>query len=681
MIRREWRVSQVDKDAAAALRDAKFSRVAASLLALRGLKTPEDAKRFLLCAGEFYDPMLMRGMDKAAERIYEAILSREKITVYGDYDADGITSTAMLYSYLKENGADVHYYIPDRETEGYGLNCDACRKISGNGTNLIVTVDTGISAFDEAKLLSELGVCLIVTDHHDPRDTLPDAYVVVNPKQPDCKYPFKDLSGVGVAFKLICAIEKQKSKKIDQHILFQKYGDIVCLGTVADIVPLLDENRLIVSRGLKLISSGANVGIMALLDVAGMRGRRISSTLLSFTIAPRINACGRVASAYDAVKLLTTNKTDTAVELARKLDNNNRERRDIEAKMLKDIVGFINENDSLRLSPVIIVSGEKWHNGVIGIVASKLVELYGKPAVVVSFDGEIGRASCRSIPGFNIHSALMSCSQYLERFGGHELAAGFSVKRENYDALYAALNQIAASQPELPTLKVCSDMKLHGYEISLSTARDVQKLEPFGCGNPAPLFYVQAAQITAISPIGNSHTRLSLNCDGFSFSAVMFGTDKTGFDFSISDIVDLAVSLDVNLYKNSEILSVIIRNIRKSICFDYYSDFYKAFLSGTAVSSDALKRKLRPDRGEFVAVFRLLSRGNGVVSLENACKEICRTKPHFNYFKLLLIRDIFCEMGLIAADDMEKYSGNFKYRLCNGVKIDLAESALLKRLC
>lgn len=680
MAQREWRVLQSDKETVAALRKAGFSRVTATLLALRGFKGPEEAKSFLSGDGKFHDPMLLADIEKAVSRIIEAIEGHEKITVYGDYDADGVTSAALLYTYLKENGADVDYYIPDRESEGYGLNSAACERIADGGTKLIITVDTGISAFDEAKLLAEFGVCLIITDHHNPYDTLPEAYAVVNPKRQDCRYPFKELAGVGTAFKLVCAIEKSKQGGLSEDALFKKYGELVCLGTVADVVPLLGENRVIVCRGLKLIAEGKNLGIAALLDAAGARGRRLTATLLSFTVSPRINACGRIAAAGEAFKLLTTHNAQEARRLAQELDENNRERRRIEAEILKETVKKIDENESLRLSPVIIVSGEKWHNGVIGIVASRLVELYGKPAVVVSFDGDIGRASCRSVPGFNIHAALKSCSQYLERFGGHELAAGFTVKRENYDELYTALNHQASIQPELPTLHVCMDMKLHGCEISLSTAREVRRLEPYGSGNPSPLFYVPAAQITALSPVGDGHTRISFNCDGFEFTAVMFNTAKNGFDFKVWDIVDLAVSLEVNLYRNSESLSVIVRNIRKSACFEYYTELYKSFLSGSPIASEALRARLKPDREEFAAVFRLLTRHEGKISLEKACKDICRVKPRFNYFKLLLIKDIFTEMGLIESDEYQDDGENITYRLRSGVKIDLAASALLKRL-
>jgi single-stranded-DNA-specific exonuclease len=700
---REWAFEKQDKSVAASLRTAGFSRILATLLAQRGFTDKDAVKSFLSCRSRLHEALLMKGMAAAAARIALAVHSSEKITVYGDYDADGVSATALLYSYLKEAGADVNYYIPDRENEGYGLNASAIEKISQGGTALIVTVDTGISAFNEAKLASQLGVCLIVTDHHEPRQELPEAYAIVNPKQEGCEYPYKELAGVGVAFKLVCALEKSKLSDhpsgdaataassvggpeicgflggLDVKRLFKKYGELVCLGTVADVVPLTGENRLLVCHGLKLVSEGGNCGIAALLEVAGARGKKLTAGLLSFTVAPRINACGRLSSAYDALELLTTQEPENAAFLARKLDDNNKERREIETRIFNESVEKIKNNEALRNNPLLIVSGEGWHNGVIGIVASRLVELYGKPAIIVSFEGDIGRASCRSITGFNIHEALVSCGQHLERFGGHELAAGFTVKRENYDSLYGALIRIASAESEPPTLKVHLDMRLHGSEISLSTAREIRSLEPFGSGNPSPLFYIPAAQILALSPVGTGHKRLTLNCEGFEFTAIMFGTDKNGFDFKTSDIVDIAASLDVNLYKNNETLSVIVKNIRKSSCFDYYAGLYKTFLSGQSLEPAELRLKLTPSRDEFTAVYRYLFTGNGKISLEETCKEICRRCSRFNYFKMLLIADVFSETGLVTKSS-ETGADIMVYSINRDRKIELSTSILLGRL-
>lgn len=679
MIQREWQLAQPDKAAVTALQSSGFSRIMASILALRGFKDGKDAKNFILCDKKPYDPMLLKGMPDAAKRIFEAIAKKEKITVYGDYDADGITATALLYTYLKDAGANVDYYIPDRESEGYGVNSAAVKKIASGGTRLIVTVDTGISAFEEAQLIKKLGICFIVTDHHDPRETLPEAFAIVDSKQPECSYPFKELAGVGVAYKLVCALEQLKTEGLSERTLFQKYGELVCLGTVADVVPLTDENRYIVTRGLNLISTSAGIGMSALLEAAGARAGRLTATYLSFTIAPRINACGRVASAADALELLTAQDPEKARELAKKLNDNNRERQEIEVSILSETIKKIDGNEALRNNPVLIVSGEGWHNGVIGIVASRLVERYGKPAVVVSFDGDVGRASCRSIAGFNIHDALVSCSQYLERFGGHELAAGFTVMRENYDALYASLNRIANLLPQLPTLKVHPECRLHGREISLSTARELKQLEPFGCGNPMPLFYIPAVQITALSSVGEGHTRITFSCEGFELHAIMFGTSKKGFNFNVLDIVDLTATLGVNLYRNNEMLSVVVRDIRKSACFEYYRDLYGGLLSGSPIEPAALKLKLKPCRNEFIDVYRLLLLQNGRISLESVCKTICRKNSRFNYFKILLIIDVFSEMGLVTID-REAGSDIVTYHINSDKKIDLTASELLKRL-
>lgn len=689
MLTGEWILEKPDKNAVKALREAGFSRVLATLLALRGFSDKESAESFSECAGHAHNPLLMKDMQKAAERISAAVRGCEKITVYGDYDADGVTATALLYSYLKEAQADVSYYIPDRESEGYGLNADAVRKIAENGTDLIVTVDTGISAFEEAKLASELGMCLIITDHHEPRGEIPEVFAAVNPKRPDCEYPFRELAGVGVAFKLVGAIEKTENDDGDGETgllgglnareLFKKYGALVCLGTVADIVPLTGENRLFVSRGLKLVSEETNLGLSALLEAAGVSGRRVTSEILSFTAAPRINACGRISSADCALELLVTKDKERAGELAKQLDGFNRERREIETRIFKESADKINSDETLKNAPVTMVSGEGWHNGVIGIVASRLLELYGKPAIVVSFEGGVGRASCRSVPGFNIHKALVACSKYLERFGGHELAAGFSVKRENYDSLCSELMRLAKTAQTPPALKIKTDMRIKSGEITLSTARELRRLEPFGNGNPPPLFYIPAAQIISKSPVGNGHLRLTLNYEGFEFAAILFGAEKKGFDFNIYDVVDVAASLEVNVYKNSETLSVIIKNIRKSACFEYFGGLYGKFRAGAPVEPAALCAKLSPARGEFAAVYRLLRSKPGSLSLEAACRQIRLKDKNFNYFKMLLICDVFEETGLMEFK-MEQGSDSMKFKINDGIKIELSSSELLRRL-
>lgn len=674
-----WKLREPDKTAAAALRGAGYSRVMSSLLALRGITAKNDAEGFIACDGSFGDPMLFKDMPVAAKRIKEGIDSHEKITVYGDYDCDGMTSTALLYSYLLEAGANVSYYIPDRETEGYGLNAESAQKIAADGTTLVITVDTGIAAFDEAGYFSKNGVTFIITDHHNPRDIIPEAFAVVDPKQPLCPYPFKELAGVGVAFKLISAIETLRTDALSERALFKKYGELVTIGTVADVVPLVSENRYIVSRGLKNITASPSLGLSALLDAAGVHGSRLSSTLLAFTVAPRINACGRVGKVDDALNLLLAKDSETAAPLAFAMNDNNKYRQDIETKICEEAIEKIDNNEALRNNPIMIVSGSDWHTGVIGIVASRLVDRYKKPAIVVSFDGDSGRASCRSIEGFNIHKALMSCSELLERFGGHEMAAGFTVKRENYDKLYSSLNRIANTLPEPPTQKITPDYRLRGKEVSLSTAREIKKLEPFGNGNPEPIFYVSSAQITGLSPVGNGHMRITLRCDGFEIRAIMFGAERNGFDFKTGDIVDFTSTLDIGLYKNNETLNIIIKNIRKSQCFAYYKDLYGSFSRGEPIKPPTLRLRLKPSRPELAGVYRALASGGGDVSLEEVCKSVFSKNINFNYFKLLVAVDAFAETGLLNYKKIPD-TDRITYELCGSKKADIAKATLMQRL-
>ncbi len=711
MAEQPWIVER-EPESAGALRKAGFSRVLAALLSQRGLENQEAAERFLSCGEPLHDPMRLKGMEAAAARVAQAVRNGERIVVYGDYDADGVTSTALLTGYLREAGAAAEYYVPDRESEGYGLNPEAAEKLAAGGAQVVVTVDTGISAFGEARLLAQRGVCLIVTDHHEPRRAspeaspeaagpkgedagasapaaaaavvaLPEAFAVVNPKQPGCAYPCKELAGVGVAFKLVCAVEAQGHfLGLSAKRLFTKYGGLVCLGTVADVVPLTGENRTLVSGGLTLLEAGASCGLSALLEAAGSRGRKLTATALAFTAAPRLNACGRVSSARDAVDLLLETEPVKAVELAQKLNENNILRRETEAAIAREAQEKIDGTEALRLAPLLIVSGEGWHNGVIGIVASRLVERYGKPAVVVSFEDGVGRASCRSLPGFNIHAALSSCASLLERFGGHELAAGFTVRRENYDALYQALQRQALALPEPPALRVRADLALSGGEVSLSTARDVRRLEPFGSGNPAPLFLIPAAQILEARPVGKGHLRLLLRCGGYEFPAILFGAQERGFPFRENDLVDFAAELTVSLYRNAESLSVVIRQFRKSACFENSRRLFEAFLGGAEIDA-ARAPELIPARAEFAAVYRLFRAApDGGLSLEESCKSLCRANPHFNYFKLLLITEIFVREGLFdvrRSPDSDRAEPVPK-PLPPGAKIDLEASPLLRRL-
>jgi single-stranded-DNA-specific exonuclease len=667
---REWILKQQQKKISAELQRSGYSRVISCLLANRGLENSEQAQQFLTSSLTImHDSFLMRDMKKSADKIKEAVASNERITIYGDFDVDGITATALLYLYLKSVDANVHAYIPQRENEGYGLNSDAIQHIAEQGTTLIITVDTGISAINEAKLALELGLCLIITDHHQPRDMLPEAYAIVNPNQSGCEYPYKQLSGVGVAFKLVCAISGKP-----QNELLEQFGDLVCLGTVADVVPLTDENRIIVKTGLMLISRQKREGIKALLKEAAIEPKSISSTTLAFTLAPRINACGRMSTAMEALRLLVCDDRLKAQQLAERLDENNKQRQAIESEIFKEIVGIINSDPTILEHPVIIVCGNGWHNGVVGIVASRIMEQYGKPCILISFDGEEGRASCRSLPGFNIFKALKSCEPLLTRYGGHEFAAGFSIAKQNLDEFIHSIYIYAASMPEIPALALNLECELYSEEITLDTASDITLLEPYGSGNPTPLFLITDLQVTKITPLSEGkHLRINLLKGGNKHVALLFNAQRFGLQLETDELYDLAVSLDVNIYNGTKSLTIIIRDFRKSKGYEQHMSIYNQFKGGTLQS--AIPSEFVPAREDFTAVYKYIKRNPGNTSLKKALTAVTSAYCGMNLFKLRLILDVFEETGLISAQFDDE---NYYIKINTGLKVDLEKSEILK---
>lgn len=674
----DWIVMEPDESAAAALEAAGFSAMLSRLLVNRGILSADDARAFLGGGAPLHDPMLLKGMEQAVSRIREAICRGEKITVYGDYDVDGVTSTAVLLTSLRSLGADADYYIPDRETEGYGLNAAAVQALCEAGTKLIVTVDTGISAFDEAKRIRSLGTDLVITDHHEPRPELPEAVAIVNPKQPGDEYPCGCLAGVGVAFKLVCALEG------DAQAAFAKYGALVTLGTVADVVPLTGENRAIVKQGLALMQHSPCCGLRHLLEAAGVKGTSCSAGQLGFTAAPRINAAGRLGSAADALCLLMEQNESLAAELARKLDGLNRERQEIESLILAEALDKI--KSSGQQGPVLMVSGEGWHNGVIGIVASRLAERYGKPAIVTSFDGETGRASCRSFPGFDIHGALLQCAGLLDHFGGHALAAGFTVSRDNYAALCAAIQKIAGQSP-MPVPELRLEYELTARELTLDAVWECKKLEPCGASNPEPLFYIRAAQVAAVTPLKEGrHLRLTLKLGGQSVKAILFNADKSAARIEAGDMIDLAASLDVNLYNGREYLSVIVRDTRVSVLFDEGRQIYRRQLSAAEAETvqelldpaEKAPLSILPDRADFAAVYRfLLSKTDGRVDDQEMLARLPGPQDSTGFAKLLVILDVFREMGLLQYSPVDH---GITFEINQNIKIDLDKSKLLRQI-
>ena len=499
MSRKKWVISPCDRDAAASISEnCGVDPFAAYLLCARGITDEFEVESFLYDT-DLMNPFELPDMDKAAERTLSAIENGEKITVFGDYDADGVTSTALLYSYLKSKGACVDYYIPDRAGEGYGMSIDAIQALKERGTELIITVDNGISAIEEVEYAHNIGMDVVVTDHHRVGEALPRAVAVVDPHRADAELEFREWAGVGVAFKFICALEGDEG-----YELLEQYGDIVALGTVADIVSLRGENRIIVRSGIAYMNAAISEGTLrpglaALLEASGSTAA-LDSSSLAFRFAPRINAAGRMGSAYTALRLLLSESREEALQIAEEISQANTERQTIELQIAQSAIDYIEENPHIKYQRVIVVAGKDWHQGVIGIVASRLVEKYGKPAIIISRSGEIAKGSGRSIEGFSLYDALTYCSELLTQYGGHTLAAGMSIEDDKIDQFREKINEYASgATPAVPVISI--DCKLNPASINPELVYSMQMLEPFGAENPNLFSVFTVWSLQAFSPL------------------------------------------------------------------------------------------------------------------------------------------------------------------------------------
>lgn len=562
MLKKKWILKEFDKNRVVEIsKTFKISPLTAIILYNRGIREDEEIREFLeRDLGTMHNPFLMKDMDKATERIHLAKNNNEKITIYGDYDVDGITSIAILYKYLKNMGIEVDYYVPDRMVEGYGVNRDALDKIRQSGTTLIITVDTGITAVEEAEYAKSIGLDFIVTDHHECKEKIPDVYAAIDPKRKDCPYPFKSLAGVGVVFKLIQALDKNESLEN----LMDKYADLMCLGTVADISPLIDENRVIVTEGLKRFKTTNNIGLKALIDVS-TNGKAITTSTIGYTIAPRINASGRLGCASTSVELFLTEDEAKAAELADSLCHENTLRQQTEQEMFKEALEYIEMHPEIKDDDILVIPHEKWHHGIVGIVSSKITEKYYKPSILFAVDGDSAKGSGRSISGFNLFGALEHSSDLLEKFGGHELAAGLTIKAENIEAFRKAINSYAKGKIEEATLipTISLDAQIKVTYITIDTVNDINKLQPFGVNNPTPSFSVRNIKIHRISVMSNGkHLRMTLYKDGKYLDAVGFGMGDYYSMFEEGDFVDVAFALDINDYKGFQNVQMILKDIR-----------------------------------------------------------------------------------------------------------------------
>lgn len=522
-----------------------ISELLTKILVNRGITDDKEIDTFLNpTRNDFYDPYLMPDMDKAVERIIKAINNQEKVMIYGDYDVDGITSITVLKKFLEERGLKTGHYIPNRLEEGYGLNENAIRSIAEQKYTLMITVDCGISGIEEVELANQLGIETIITDHHEQSESLPNAYAIINAKRKDSQYPFRGLAGCGAVFKLIQAISLRLGLEEKE---FLKYLDIVCVGTISDIVPLVDENRVIAKLGLKLVAQTRNIGLRELILQSGYK--KIDSNTISFGVAPRINACGRMGYQEEALDLFLTNNIEEARKITTRLNSYNLERQTKEKDIFEQAIKELEKEDIKKLN-TIVLSGDNWHHGVIGIVASKLTEKFYKPTILICFEDNIGKGSGRSLPGFDLHEALVETSAYLEKYGGHEMAVGLSLKKEKYNDFKLAFEEIAKSkniQQIIPVIKI--DSIITAKDVNKKTIQDLEMLEPFGEKNKNPIFVYKNLKIDSIRALSEGkHLKLTLKDDNLLINAIGFNLGYLSEEYLIGDKIDIAGNLEINKY-------------------------------------------------------------------------------------------------------------------------------------
>lgn len=557
---KKWSIKDENKDRAQEISNKfKLNMLTSKIISQKNLKDEEIEKFLKPTRNDFYDPFLMPDMEKAIDRIIKAIDNNEKIIIYGDYDADGITSTTILKRFFKDRDINVDSYIPNRLDEGYGLNKDAIENIANAGYNLIITVDCGITAIEEVSLAKKLGVDIVITDHHETLDVLPNCVAVVDCKRKDNKYPFNGLAGCGVAFKLIQGYCKKR--KINENECL-KYLDLVCVGTISDIVPLVDENRVIAKLGLKLVNQTKNLGLKEILNLTGFK--KIDSIAISFGVSPRINACGRMGHQGDALELFLTDDPIEAKKYSQKLEEYNRLRQDIEKRIYEEaIIKAEKEIDK----PCIILGSENWHHGVIGIVSSKITEKYYKPSILLCIEGEEAKGSGRSINGFDLHEAIVSCNKYLKHFGGHSMAIGLSLNSKdinNFKEEFENYAKVKITEEMIPELSI--DSIITDKDINVDIVKELELLEPFGEANSKPIIIFNNLKIISIRSLSDGrHLKLTLKSDNSTVDAIGFNMGSYADLYQIGDKIDIVGNLEINNFNNVERVQVNLKDLRKSI--------------------------------------------------------------------------------------------------------------------
>lgn len=706
-MQKKWNVLGVRDSATEALAAALgVGSLTAGLLANRGYTTAEAAARFLRMEEELlHSPMLLRDMDKAVARIEKALAERERIVIYGDYDVDGVTSVSILYLYLSALGADVGYYIPNRMGEGYGMSEGSVDHLIDEGAHLIVTVDTGITANAEVAHALARGTDVVVTDHHECHGDLPSAAAVVNPRRPDCDYPFKELAGVGVVFKLLCAFEAKHHCLSEQEAVRRicaDYADLVAIGTIADVMPIRDENRLIVAYGLSKIEKAERMGLVALCEAVtrrpdgtkAARTAKVTSGFVGYTLAPRINAAGRISTASLAVELFLTDSREKADELAARLCDINRERQTEENRIALEAYARIEAGHDFANDPVIVLEADNWHHGVIGIVASRITEKYGLPSILISYDGaqsdgnmDIGKGSGRSVKGLNLVNALVHCGDLLEKYGGHELAAGLSVRRENIGAFREKINAYArenfSHEDLVPTLD--ADFEIGGEEVDLRNAEELRLLEPYGVSNPVPGFILRNMQVLEVQGISfGKHTKILLAREGMApLTAMYFSRSPKDTGIYTGDTVDILATMDINEFGGQKTAQLIVRDIclaeKEVQAYTALQKRYAELTGGAHIASD---EDVIPTREEFGTVYNFIRRRVRFGEEEFTVREMLQRDEQIGaigYIKLRVILNVLFEMNLVGMEEPSPEKFIFKLHYQNK-RTDLEKSAILRRL-
>ncbi len=647
------------------------------LLQIRGITTAQEIEDFLHNDTEIEPPWDIKDMEKACVRVHEAIAQEELICVYGDYDADGVTSTALLYSYLEAVGARVMYYIPSREAEGYGMNNAAVDTLHQKGVKLIVTVDNGIAAINEIRYAKSLGIDTVVTDHHMPLGELPDACAVVDLHRSDCPSRFKQLSGVGVAFKLIMALE---GEYCDVDSLLDMYADLLCLGTIGDIVELKSENRVFVKRGLLSMRHTERTGLYALIRNAGLMRKPITAGNVSFTLVPRINAVGRLGASGRSVELLLTNDEEEAGEFAAAMSYDNAERQQIERDILEKIDARVTRDPRLVMDKVLVLDGENWHQGVVGIVASRIREIYGKPTIIISRDGENAKASGRSVEGFALCDAVAACGDLLTHYGGHPMAAGLSLPSANIDVFRKRINDYADRQSTMPFDTLHIDCKLNPAAISLDLVGELNVMKPYGAGNPTPVFGFFNMVLTNIIPLSNNkHLRLVLSRGSVSMSAMLFFTSTEDFPYEKGEVLDIAATLEINEYNDRSSVSVIVKDVKAhdEDAGQILSSgrIFETFCRGGRLRREELQSIL-PDREDFALLYRYLRDRGGYNRRTETL--VGRLQNRLSYGKIRVALEAMNELGLIQIQEGLKTNRITLRRVSR--KVDLSSASIIKKL-